>query len=573
MNKKSLLGTVFFITIVFFIFSFTLSLLGTAVQAFPQLPTEFYGTIKSFNTPTTSGMVRAYVGNLSCGNFTILNGGYYGVLSCLADDPDTTEKEGAIDGENITFLLNNNPVTATGDKIFESGNFKFVNLTFPTLFCGDAFCDLLESCSTCPQDCFECNATSNYTGNYSDNITGNTTGPSSGGGSDSGSGADSSGGNIPSSQLPAAGDVCSESWVCSEWSECDELGLQNRSCTDNNHCGTYDNKPSEVQECQFEGNCFDNIMNCHDKLCEEGIDCGGPCDNKCSIFERPFQNVSITIPKFEIPKQVCERHINLQDTGLWVFIIIIFVALTSRIIYAKWEIDKLRKDEKMLPLARSKQILSTRRKTLLFGITLFFLMIASLLYSYYFLLCPNDFLQYSWILVMMLILIPLVIHTIMHKLEYNLSIDLDKRKMVDDLHYQSLSSMIEMENKIIAEEENKLASRIYELSKDEEFNSLMEDHDQLKNIYHYLVELYGKYQDNKNPYNIEQEFLEEISALEADKGFKEVIKKYPEMKIVYDRLMWIHSQYEEKQKLYDKLEEKNDTDATNKSNNQQKSSD
>ncbi|MFH1473806.1 MAG: PGF-pre-PGF domain-containing protein [Candidatus Aenigmatarchaeota archaeon] len=42
--------------------------------------------------------------------------------------------------------------------------------------------------------------------------------------------------------------ACSESWSCTEWSECSNT-TQTRTCTDSNSCGTTASKPTETQEC------------------------------------------------------------------------------------------------------------------------------------------------------------------------------------------------------------------------------------------------------------------------------------------------------------------------------------
>jgi hypothetical protein len=59
-------------------------------------------------------------------------------------------------------------------------------------------------------------------------------------------------------------------------------GLQYRVCEDTNECGTEEDKPPEMQECEYIPTCSDGIQNCHRMpdgtlLCEEGVDCGGPC--------------------------------------------------------------------------------------------------------------------------------------------------------------------------------------------------------------------------------------------------------------------------------------------------------
>jgi len=80
---------------------------------------------------------------------------------------------------------------------------------------------------------------------------------------------------------------CNESWNCSEWSQCSVNGTQYRNCTDINECGTRKNIPELVQSCEYIGTCSDSIKNCHNGICEEGIDCGGPCSS-CKNIEVPY---------------------------------------------------------------------------------------------------------------------------------------------------------------------------------------------------------------------------------------------------------------------------------------------
>ena len=44
---------------------------------------------------------------------------------------------------------------------------------------------------------------------------------------------------------------CAERWVCSDWGMCED-GLQERTCVDDNDCGTDDRKPFEIQPCSLE---------------------------------------------------------------------------------------------------------------------------------------------------------------------------------------------------------------------------------------------------------------------------------------------------------------------------------
>ncbi|UCC91511.1 MAG: hypothetical protein JSV39_04340, partial [Candidatus Aenigmatarchaeota archaeon] len=73
-------------------------------------------------------------------------------------------------------------------------------------YCGDGLCSLYESCQECRGDCGECKEL----------------------------------------EPPKP---CEEFWVCSGWSDCNELNLRTRECMDTNLCGTESKKPSERIEC------------------------------------------------------------------------------------------------------------------------------------------------------------------------------------------------------------------------------------------------------------------------------------------------------------------------------------
>lgn len=45
--------------------------------------------------------------------------------------------------------------------------------------------------------------------------------------------------------------TCTPKWSCTEWSACPPDGIQTRSCTDSNGCGTSSGKPEETQSCTY----------------------------------------------------------------------------------------------------------------------------------------------------------------------------------------------------------------------------------------------------------------------------------------------------------------------------------
>jgi hypothetical protein len=80
---------------------------------------------------------------------------------------------------------------------------------------------------------------------------------------------------------------CNETWSCGEWGQCFPNSTQYRTCTDSMACGTQLLMPPLFQECEYIGTCSDGIKNCHDGVCEEGIDCGGSC-NVCQSVQVPY---------------------------------------------------------------------------------------------------------------------------------------------------------------------------------------------------------------------------------------------------------------------------------------------
>jgi hypothetical protein len=80
--------------------------------------------------------------------------------------------------------------------------------------------------------------------------------------------------------------VCTENWVCTEWTSCMN-GVQTRTCTDANNCGTTNNKPSESQPCTTTGGGSSEVKPlgttiCGNGECEDGEDCGN-CPEDCGV--------------------------------------------------------------------------------------------------------------------------------------------------------------------------------------------------------------------------------------------------------------------------------------------------
>lgn len=104
------------------------------VSAVPYQAGEFYGILTQGSSPGPVGLnVSAYDGDSTyCGSFIVSNEGYYGLLSCKGDDPDSTEDEGATEGDLITFTIDGSPAVSEGNSTWSPGGFNELNLSFNT---------------------------------------------------------------------------------------------------------------------------------------------------------------------------------------------------------------------------------------------------------------------------------------------------------------------------------------------------------------------------------------------------------------------------------------------------------
>jgi len=96
--------------------------------AYPPIAAEFYGVVLINLSVAPAGTnITAYdPDGVLCGSFQVVNEGYFGLLSCNGDDVSTAADEGASDGENITFYINDLPTRRFYNFSWESAEFKFV---------------------------------------------------------------------------------------------------------------------------------------------------------------------------------------------------------------------------------------------------------------------------------------------------------------------------------------------------------------------------------------------------------------------------------------------------------------
>lgn len=577
------------------------------VLALPPLPTEFYGRIRIYNmNASPNELVETYDNDgVLCGSFRVVNSGSYGSLTCRADDPETSADEGFTPGENIVFRIRGGFTTIMGNNTAGYGVFQYVNLTYPIVYCGDGFCDAwYENYYACPADC----PLTNGTGNITINMTYNRTNPSGGG---AGAGGSASHGGTTRSSIGLSMDNylnysglnysqgeyglgCEEQWVCVNWSECRIDGFQNRTCTDKAKCGTYDNKPAEVQKCVYtptcfdgarngleEGvdcgglckpciTCFDTIQNCHDGSCEEGVDCGGPCPKCPTCFdgsqnchdgscedgidcngpcEKKCPSVQVQIPGF-----VCKKDFNPLSNQSIFFFIMLLVIIIIDLIYSKNRIKQIGKNKELGDIKRAKQILSVRRRMYLFIFIILLIALILYLYYYFFIMCEVSY-RFIWILLIMLFVSPILIHEIIRYLEYTESKRLHKIEVLLNTHYKQIDNLIRIENENLLELEEELSVDLYRLLERSEYKEKYKPAEikLLREIYKEILSLYAKYKEKENPIAYEKILCKDIYKIVEDEKYKHLIQSDPNLMIIVNKLKILYKQYEEKQKLYDEI--------------------
>ncbi|MCQ9205399.1 MAG: hypothetical protein NG737_03710 [Omnitrophica bacterium] len=115
---------------------FTNNLRAQSLHDIPIIPCDFYGTEESSGALTTGSSVIAKDSDGTIiGQFIIADNGKYGFLSSQADNPNTPQDEGAVDGDTITFYINGNKQQKQG--IWRSG--EAIKVDLGIFFEGDAF--------------------------------------------------------------------------------------------------------------------------------------------------------------------------------------------------------------------------------------------------------------------------------------------------------------------------------------------------------------------------------------------------------------------------------------------------
>ena len=121
--------------------------------------------------------------------------------------------------------------------------------------------------------------------------------------------------------------TCSPNWECGGWSACAEE-MQSRECSDTNGCESEEGRPSESQSCTMPETCEDGMKNQD----EQGIDCGGVCEERCSIFT--IVGNAVNIP-FNSSKQFVKEHKALSFSVLGVVALAVSWIVIAKFVFKK----------------------------------------------------------------------------------------------------------------------------------------------------------------------------------------------------------------------------------------------
>ncbi|MBU1974949.1 MAG: hypothetical protein KKG59_00940 [Nanoarchaeota archaeon] len=567
-----------------------------SASALPMLPTEFYGTVKYYNGNGTWGVTIGAMtsDNQSCGAFSVQHIGYYGSLSCNGDWPYTAADEGANDSQTIEFTYNGVAATEFGDNTFTAGEYKQVDLVIPEIVCGDGFCDSLETQEACSQDCGEPpDPGGGEPGEGEGEGEGEGSGGSGGSGGAGAGGAGAGGEGAAAGGGAGEGEACEVNWICEEWGPCLPIGMQYRNCTDQNNCDTENDKPLEEQECIYVPTCFDGIMNggetgvdcggpcppcphCFDNVQnfgEVGIDCGGPCPacptcfdgiKNCHKYEGGILKCEARVDcggpcpacsKFiSLPSIICVRIINPFNPLFLLFVAVIIAVLITRIIMSQIAIRQVKNNKKLKPVVKAQKYLGIRRRMYLFVISTVLVSLILFLYYYFFGICFKINLAYLWLLVLALIGVPLLIHQIMKRFEYDESQFLRRIRLLHDTHYKQIMQLIDIENKHLMEVEDQIAEHIRKLQNDETFADKLKEYPAMDGIYKEILKLFERYKMTQTPFDEERVLCDDIHKLTKDENFKKASEDTSEFKLILDKLLLLYKNYEQKQELYDELD-------------------
>jgi hypothetical protein len=418
-------------------------------------------------------------------------------------------------------------------------------------YCGDGLCSIDENCLNCPEDCGPCPVFPGGTGgDGGDGGTGGT-------GGDGVDGGETTIGESGETET-GTGDYeegyyderCDEKWECTEWNKCPPEEVQTRTCVDVNKCGTTINKPEEEQTCVYEGTCFDGIKNCHDGLCEEGIDCGGPCP-PCPVPPSCFdgiQNCHDGSCEEGIdcggPCDPCEIRKEAELPSVikpiieypWLLWLLILIIITMTTVSDHSYVRKITKKE--FKKYRKLMIKYSKKRKKIYATAV----IAScliLIYSFYVfsLQFEKDFTLAYIGTILTVILGTLLVIMLWKKLKYD-----EKRMRREERRFletdkRKTEELIRLEEETLLKLERKIGRRIYD-----SIDSYTDDKEKkdivhfLKDTYRVIREMNKERKDSLLGLETTKEIKQKIKKLTKDRNLKKKSNKYDEFKLLLKSL-------------------------------------
>lgn len=208
---------------IFAIILIAIAIYANVALAVPTWPHIFYGSVTWNGQAAPDGTTITVKINGAEVVSTTTSGGKYGfpLFSFYVPDTDPPSRT----GKTISFFVNG------------------VDTGKTAAFCNGCF----NLCGSDPTNC---------TTTFDLSASGGTSPPAPGGGGGSSSGGSTGGttGSTITGNQTTGGTTpqgCQEKWICGEWGEC-VSGVQTRTCTDANNCGTRNNEPFSSQPCTAE---------------------------------------------------------------------------------------------------------------------------------------------------------------------------------------------------------------------------------------------------------------------------------------------------------------------------------
>ncbi len=400
-------------------------------------------------------------------------------------------------------------------------------------YCGDGYCGIGENCLNCPEDCGPCPPLPPGIGEDIDDEELERLRP-----------------EIRETYL------CHEKWECTPWSECMPDGYETRRCVDVNRCGTTRQRPPERRECDYipPATCDDGIQNCHlmpdgTILCEEGIDCGGPCP-PCPTCYDGIQNCH-RMPDGSI---LCEEGIDcggpcppcvdpvprLPELEMpmrilffpWFFVILAGIIILACTCFDTVYMSKIRR--KKIEAYRKAIIKYRPRRIKIYAAAIasatILLIIASYVYSMQYMDDLRIF--YMW---MPLIIISgtAAVTAARSRLRYDEKKAAAEEKRITERDAGEKKKLIRLQDDIIYRLELKAGKKAYSFLAGKK--ELGESRQALKSAYLQLREITSRRKKIKEKINLD-ELLSPVSLLLGSSALKKISKQEPKIKMLLESL-------------------------------------